>query len=320
MKIEEIQDFLRNTKIYVGNKSAEVQKKLKEFGIIWVINTDKPFLFIEDTLTLKYSCDLNCFKNPKYKEIFIDEVLNLKVNFKPKRGDFVVNDIGYISIFDSYDGRERHIAITALTKEGEIYVENVSILGYPTRFATSEEKERLLKKLEICNKAWDSGTLKIVNISECKKENVMNENLNLVEILKDCPKGTKLYSTIYGEIEFDGISKDRYPIKLTRNNEECIASVTSEGKHDIDYDGECTLFPSKECRDWSKFKVPVKDLEIGTKVMCTDGYTYWSLRTYAGNHKVKNFHSIDYQKYIVPVSEFDFNFDSFLEGNKLKSI
>ena len=29
----------------------------------------------------------------------------------------------------------------------------------------------------------------------------MNENLNLVEILKDCPKGTKLYSSVLGEVE-----------------------------------------------------------------------------------------------------------------------
>lgn len=29
----------------------------------------------------------------------------------------------------------------------------------------------------------------------------MNENVNLVEILKDCPKGTKLYSTVLGEVE-----------------------------------------------------------------------------------------------------------------------
>ena len=29
----------------------------------------------------------------------------------------------------------------------------------------------------------------------------MNENLNLAKILKDCPKGTKLYSTIYGDVE-----------------------------------------------------------------------------------------------------------------------
>lgn len=36
----------------------------------------------------------------------------------------------------------------------------------------------------------------------------MNENINLVEILKDCPKGTKLYSPIFGEVEFLGIKKD----------------------------------------------------------------------------------------------------------------
>ena len=30
----------------------------------------------------------------------------------------------------------------------------------------------------------------------------MNEKLNLVEILKDCPNVTKLYSTLFGEVEF----------------------------------------------------------------------------------------------------------------------
>lgn len=33
----------------------------------------------------------------------------------------------------------------------------------------------------------------------------MNENLNLVKILKDCPRGTKLYSPIYGEVELGGV-------------------------------------------------------------------------------------------------------------------
>ena len=41
----------------------------------------------------------------------------------------------------------------------------------------------------------------------------MNENLNLAEILKDCPKGTKLYSTVYGEVEFYGIIGKDYLIK-----------------------------------------------------------------------------------------------------------
>ena len=34
---------------------------------------------------------------------------------------------------------------------------------------------------------------------------MMNENLNLVEILKDCPEGTKLYSPVFGEVEFESI-------------------------------------------------------------------------------------------------------------------
>lgn len=41
----------------------------------------------------------------------------------------------------------------------------------------------------------------------------MNENVNLVEILKDCPKGTQLYSSVFGEVEFDHINtRINYPI------------------------------------------------------------------------------------------------------------
>ena len=36
----------------------------------------------------------------------------------------------------------------------------------------------------------------------------MNENIDLTEILKDCPKGTKFYTSIFGEVEFDGINND----------------------------------------------------------------------------------------------------------------
>lgn len=85
----------------------------------------------------------------------------------------------------------------------------------------------------------------------------MNENLNLVEILKDCPKGTKLYSTIFGEVEF-GFIEDHstYPIVLILNGGH--EYLTSDGKLFNQCDGECTLFPSKDQRDWSKFK-PKKD-------------------------------------------------------------
>ena len=81
----------------------------------------------------------------------------------------------------------------------------------------------------------------------------MNEKLNLVEILKDCPKGTKLYSPIFGEVELD---------KIDIHSDPPIRVLCKYGKDGFSKDGricpayncECVLFPSKEQRDWSKFK------------------------------------------------------------------
>ena len=81
----------------------------------------------------------------------------------------------------------------------------------------------------------------------------MNENLNLVEILKDCPKGTKLYSTVYGEVEFEEICDGGFPVKYVKSDDS-LGSTTAQGLLLSGFDGECTLFPSKEQRDWSKFK------------------------------------------------------------------
>ena len=84
----------------------------------------------------------------------------------------------------------------------------------------------------------------------------MKENINLVEILENCPKGTKFYSTIFGDVEFVRISYTKsYTIEIKTRNEERFV-VSSEGKMCEDYEGECTLFPSKDQRDWSKFTAP----------------------------------------------------------------
>lgn len=82
----------------------------------------------------------------------------------------------------------------------------------------------------------------------------MKENLNLVEILKDCPRGTKLYSTIHGEVEFSYINEECVYKVYFRGEDGEIRGVTSDGKHLSFLNGECILFPSKYQRDWSKFK------------------------------------------------------------------
>ena len=79
----------------------------------------------------------------------------------------------------------------------------------------------------------------------------MNENIDLTRILKDCPRGTKFYSMVDGDVEF---------IKITQNKPALICFAHPEGRFCYFKDGrffkgkgECILFPSKEQRDWSKF-------------------------------------------------------------------
>lgn len=86
----------------------------------------------------------------------------------------------------------------------------------------------------------------------------MNEDLDLTKILKDCPEGTKLYSPIFGDVEFLGASQyedTKCPIRV-RLSDNALNSFTftKDGRVFAEHDGECMLFPSKNQRDWSKFK------------------------------------------------------------------
>ena len=85
----------------------------------------------------------------------------------------------------------------------------------------------------------------------------MNNNVDLTKILKYCPKGTKLYSTIFGEVEFIECD-DLYQIVIAKENK--YYYFTSQGAFYFErikyHVRECALFPSKEQRDWSKFTAP----------------------------------------------------------------
>ena len=67
------------------------------------------------------------------------------------------------------------------------------------------------------------------------------EEPNLVEILKDCPKGTKLYSTVFGIVEFLGINdSDDYPIvirPLYNEGNVSTEDLRSDGQLYIGYKG-----------------------------------------------------------------------------------
>lgn len=102
----------------------------------------------------------------------------------------------------------------------------------------------------------------------------MNENLDLTKILDGCPMETKFYSSIFGEVTFVRITAyPVYPIELkvyTKTSKDgLITYVTKDGRKEHDYDGECTLFPSKDQRYWSKFvrfwdKPKVEKFDVNT--------------------------------------------------------
>ena len=126
----------------------------------------------------------------------------------------------------------------------------------------------------------------------------MDTKLDLVEILKNCPSGMKLYSPYCGEVELDSVSKGcaNYPIVVRHNGS--LISFTRDGRLYTEFlDGECALFPAKDQRDWSKFerfwnkpkikRFDPKALKIFDNVLVRDSYgDTWKWRLFS--HIVKH--------------------------------
>ena len=92
----------------------------------------------------------------------------------------------------------------------------------------------------------------------------MNDNLDLVKILKNCPRGTKLYSPLCCEVVLNSVNEYNvdYPIEVNYNDGQL--TFTRDGRYNRRFNGECMLYPSKDQRDWSKFKVPVEKFDYST--------------------------------------------------------
>lgn len=122
----------------------------------------------------------------------------------------------------------------------------------------------------------------------------MNENIDLTKILKNCPKGFKLYSPLFGEVVFENISSNVYTIVSSYIGESPV-SFTKEGFYYDRPDAECVLFPSKVQRDWSKFIAPwykkerfdPKTLKPLDTVLAKDSFSgYWRIGIFS--HYVEN--------------------------------
>ena len=86
----------------------------------------------------------------------------------------------------------------------------------------------------------------------------MMEKLDLTKILKNCPKGWKFWSPIFGEVEFDQIVESINFVNLKYVNikkDNVTWSFHSDATFPINEikSDEILLYPSKYQRDWNKF-------------------------------------------------------------------
>lgn len=87
----------------------------------------------------------------------------------------------------------------------------------------------------------------------------METKLNIAEILKDKPKGTKLYADAFGELSLECVTTN---IISTRSDVSSFHNFYGNGKYSL-Y-GEPILFPSKKMRDWEKFAWKKGDLLVNS--------------------------------------------------------
>lgn len=118
---------------------------------------------------------------------------------------------------------------------------------------------------------------------------IMEAKINIAEILKDKPQGTKLYSSACGKCKLE--EADDKSFKISFYNSKFGFMNGGEGYLDkngkLYDDGECVVFPSKEMRDWSKFAWKKGDVLVSNdsdshiifKGFSKDDYT-----TFEGKH------------------------------------
>lgn len=93
----------------------------------------------------------------------------------------------------------------------------------------------------------------------------MKEKIDLAKLLKDCPKGTPLYSPIFGNVALikvwndpqDSNGPEENPIEISYTSDGKLTTeyFAKDGRYDCGIEnGECMLFPSKDNRSWDGWK------------------------------------------------------------------
>ena len=120
----------------------------------------------------------------------------------------------------------------------------------------------------------------------------METEINIVEILKDKPAHTKLYSPLFSEVFFLHVGGGYIAVEHHGGT----SLFLSSGRF-YDYDGsEPLLFPSKEMRDWNKFAWQKGDILVNENNahIIFEKFTDDTYTTFIGRHYLNK----NYKNYV----------------------
>lgn len=124
----------------------------------------------------------------------------------------------------------------------------------------------------------------------------MEAKINIAEILKDKPQGTKLYDLLYNiDVELDTISTTDTETVVwctneTDNNTTCHRGYSEFGTVRKCPNGLQILFPSRGMHDWHKFTWKKGDVLVskhGTTEVIFDGFEDDTYTSFKGKHALK---------------------------------
>lgn len=121
----------------------------------------------------------------------------------------------------------------------------------------------------------------------------MEKELNIAEILKNKPKGTKLYSLTYGDCFYQEYTGD-FGIECSSQSG-VLFNLDEHGKYCIE--GEHIIFPSKEMRDWRKFDWKKGDVLVSNdsdSLIIFKGFSKDDYTIFEGKHWI----SVSKKRYI----------------------
>lgn len=140
----------------------------------------------------------------------------------------------------------------------------------------------------------------------------MEEKINIAEILKNKPKGTKLYNLLYNiDVELDtivttGTKTIVWCTDKIDNNDVCHRFYSEFGTIEGYPDGLQILLPSKEMRDWSKFAWKKGDVlvnSLGFKLFFDRWANYDYTRFFGKVNLLEDSFSYETEKYTLASKE-----------------